>query len=116
MLDAGAAVDAVARLDRRAPSSRARAVTRTRARRFRVRFSGTDRAPAGVVASRVAAFELWRSTNGARFRRISRTARRSVLVGGSPGKRYGFFTVAVDRAGNREARPARPDVTVRVLR
>jgi serine protease len=116
VLDAGAAVDAVARLDRRAPTSRARAVRRTRAHRFRVRFSGSDPAPAGVVASRVAAFELWRSTNGGRFRRISRTARKSVLVRGVPGKRYGFFTIAVDRAGNREARPARADVTVRVLR
>jgi hypothetical protein len=81
-----------------------------------VRFSGTDPAPAGVHASGVAAFELWRSTNGGRFRRISRTARRSVLVRGAPGKRYGFFTVAVDRARNREARPTRADVTVRVLR
>jgi serine protease len=116
VLDAGAAVDAVSRLDRRAPSSRARAARRTRARRFRVRFSGTDPAPAGVHASGVAAFELWRSTNGGRFRRISRTARRSVLVRGAPGKRYGFFTVAVDRARNREARPTRADVTVRVLR
>jgi subtilisin family serine protease len=116
VLDAGGAVDAVSRLDRRAPSSRARAVRRTRIRRFRVRFSGTDPAPPGVRASGVAAFELWRSTNGGRFRRISRTARRSVFVRGAPGKRYGFFTVAVDRAGNREARPTRADVTVRVLR
>ena len=116
VLDAGAAVDAVSRVDRRAPSSRVRAAKRTRARRFRVRFSGTDRAPARVRASGVAAFELWRSTNGGRFRRIFRTARRSVLVRGARGKRYGFFTVAVDRAGNREARPSRADVTVRVLR
>ena len=116
MLDAGAAVDAIARVDRRAPSSRARAVKRTRARRFRVRFSGTDPKPAGVRASGVAAFELWRSTNGGRFRRISRTRRKSVFVRGAPGRRYGFFTVAVDRAGNRERRPSRADVTVRVLR
>jgi serine protease len=116
MLDAGAAVDAVSRLDRRAPSSRARAVKRTRARRFRVRFSATDPTPTGVRASGVRAFELWRSTNGGRFRRIARTARKSVFARGAPGKRYGFFTVAVDRAGNREARPSRADVTVRVLR
>jgi serine protease len=116
VLDAGAAVDAVSRIDRRAPSSRALAVKRTRARRFRVRFLSVDRAPAGVRASGVAAFELWRSTNRGRFRRIARTARKSVLVRGVPGKRYGFFTVAVDRAGNREARPSRADVTTRVLR
>ena len=89
---------------------------RTRARRFRVRFSGSDPAPSGVHPSGVAAFELWRSTNGGRFRRIARTARKSVLVRGVRGKRYGFFSVAVDRARNREARPSRADVTVRVLR
>jgi serine protease len=81
-----------------------------------VRFLSVDRAPAGVRASGVAAFELWRSTNRGRFRRIARTARKSVLVRGVPGKRYRFFTIAVDRAGNREARPSRADVTTRVLR
>jgi serine protease len=116
VLDAGAAVDSVSRLDRRAPSSRARAVKRTRARRFRVRFSGSDPAPAGVRPSGLATYELWRSVGRGAFRRIARTARHSVLVRGARGKRYRFFTLAVDRAGNREARPAKADVTVRVLR
>lgn len=116
VLDAGTAMETVARVDHRAPASKARAVRRTRHRRFRVRFRGRDRAPAGLRASGLAAFELWRSVSGGRFRRIARTARHSVLVRGEPGRRYGFFTVAVDRAGNRESRPARADVTVRVLR
>ncbi len=116
VLDAGSAMEAVAKVDHRAPASRARAVSRTRARRFRVRFSGTDGAPPGLRGSGIAAFELWRATGGGRFRRIARTRRHSVLVRGAPGARYRFFTVAVDRAGNREARPARPDVTVRELR
>jgi subtilisin family serine protease len=116
VLDAGAALDAVSTLDRRAPTSRASAVSRTRARSFRVRFSGSDPAPAGVRPSGVAAFELWRSVNRGRFRRIARTRRHSLLARGARGVRYGFFTIAVDRAGNREGRPRRADITVRVLR
>jgi serine protease len=116
ILDAGAAVEAVSVLDRRPPVSRARAARRTRARRFRVRFIATDPTPPGVRAGGVRAFELWRSVDGGRFRPIARTARRSVLVRGAGGHRYAFFTVARDRAGNREARPRRADVTVRVLR
>jgi serine protease len=115
VLDAGAAVEAILRLDLRAPVSRARAARRTRARRFRVRFAVRDPAPAGVRASGVRAVELWRAVDGGRFRRIARTVRRSVLVRGTPGHRYAFFTVAEDRAGRREARPRRADVTVRVL-
>jgi hypothetical protein len=32
------------------------------------------------------------------------------------GARYRFYTVAVDVAGNREAVPSRPDLTMRVAR
>ena len=116
VLDAAPALAAIQRLDRRAPVSRAIAIRRTRALRFRVRFSGRDTSPPGVRAAGIGAFELWRSVNGRGFRRIARTLRTSVFVRGSRGKRYSFFTVAVDGAGNREPRPARPDVTVRVLR
>jgi hypothetical protein len=35
---------------------------------------------------------------------------------GVRGQRYGFFTIAVDHAGNREAPPAKADASVRVAR
>ncbi|MDX6671038.1 MAG: serine protease [Solirubrobacteraceae bacterium] len=115
ILDAGAAVEAIAALDRRAPTSRARAVTSTRAQRFRVSWSANDPAPPGVHTSGVAAVELWRVLDGGSPRRIGRFARaRSVLVRGFPGHRYAFQTVAVDVAGNRQALRGRADVTVRV--
>jgi len=115
ILDAGAALEAVSGLDRRAPVSRARAVRSTRARRFRVRWSASDPAPPGVRAAGVRVVELWRSLNGRAYRRIGRYARaRSRLVRGTPGRRYRFQTVAIDAAGNREARGRAADVTVRV--
>lgn len=116
ILDAGAALEAAATLDRRAPASRARAsTTLTRLRRFRVRWTASDPAPSGLRPSGVRLVELWRATGRGRYRLVGRYARnRSALVSGAPGVRYSFMTVAVDRAGNREARPSRADVSVRV--
>jgi serine protease len=117
ILDAGAALEAISVLDRRAPASRARAVRSTRARRFRLRWTAADPAPPGVRASGVRTVELWRAPRGGAYRRIGRYTRaRSALVRGAPGRSYSFVTVAIDAAGNREAPPPRPDVSVRVRR
>lgn len=115
ILDAGAAVEAIAALDRTPPRSRARAVTLTRARRFRVSWTASDPAPPGVHASGVSAVELWRSLDGGSPQRIGRfAAARNAVVRGLPGHRYAFQTVAIDVAGNRQALRGRADVTVRV--
>jgi serine protease len=74
-----------------------------------VRWSGRDVPRAGVEMSGIARYELWRSIDGRRARRLLTTRRTSRRVAVRAGTRYGFFTVAVDRAGNRERRPTRPD-------
>jgi serine protease len=113
ILDAGAALARAASLDRRAPSSRVfRLVARTRQRMLTVRWSGTDTSPAGVRASGISRYELWRSTDGGRFRRVVRTARTSERVVLRRGGRYAFYTVAIDHAGNRERAPRRADAVV----
>lgn len=116
ILDAGAAVRGARTLDRRAPTSRLRAPRLTSHRSFTLRWSGSDRAPAGVIASGLRRFEVYRSIGTGGPRRIASTLRHSLRVRGVPGKRYSFFTLAVDRAGNREPRPARPDAVTRVRR
>ena len=116
VLDGGAALDAASRVDRRAPTSRASAPKRTTRRVFRVRWSGADRAPAGVVASGIDHFEVYAARAGRRARRIARTRRHSLRFHGAAGVRYAFFTVAVDRAGNRQVRPAAPQARTRVVR
>jgi hypothetical protein len=40
---------------------------------------------------------------------------KAKLVRLRPGSRYALYTTAVDRAGNRERPPARPDVTITAL-
>lgn len=117
ILDAGAALSAALAVDRTRPVSRLRAPARVRGRRsFTLRWTGRDPSPPGVTASGIARYEVWRSVGGRAPRRIAVTTRRSLRLRGVPPRTYAFFTRAVDRAGNREARPARPDARTRVVR
>jgi len=116
ILDAGAALAGARGIDRHPPTSRLRAQRHVRRRSFLLRWVGSDPAPAGVVSSGIAEYEVWRSVNGRRPRRIARTRKTSLRVRGKPGSLYGFYTIAIDRAGNREPAPLAPDARVRVLR
>jgi serine protease len=116
ILDARSAIEAARRLDRRPPQSQLRAPRRTRRRTITLRWTGEDTAPPGVTASGVDVFEVWRATRGRAPVRIARTRRSTYRVRAKRGSRYAFFTIAVDRAGNREDPPGRPDATVRALR
>jgi serine protease len=113
ILDAGAALARAAAIDRHAPTSHvARLARRTRKRTITVRWTGADRAPARVRASGIARYELWRSVDGRRFRRLLATTRTSRRVNLRRGARYAFYTVAIDHAGNREKAPKQPDARV----
>ncbi|HEU4657635.1 MAG TPA: S8 family serine peptidase, partial [Capillimicrobium sp.] len=114
LADARNAVESARQIDRRPPVSTLRAPKRTRTGSFLLRWSGRDVAPAGVRASGVARYEIWRSLNGRPAQRIARTRKRSRRIKAHRRGRYAFYTVAIDRAGNREPPPGRPDATVRV--
>jgi serine protease len=119
ILDAGAAVDAARRVDLLAPTSKARATSPARGTRprirLRVRLKRSDPSPGALVASGVRRVEVWASRRGHGRHRIARTRKRSVRVRLAPG-RYKLWSIAVDRAGNRERRPAKADVRLRVIR
>jgi serine protease len=117
ILDAGAALAAARDMDRRPPVSKVLpAPARTHQPTVRLRWRGADQAPPKVRRAGIARFELWRSTDGGPPRRIFTTTRGlTKLVALHAGSTYGFFTIAVDRAGNREAAPAHPDTTVQAL-
>jgi serine protease len=113
ILDAGAALVRAAATDRRAPASRvAKLAARTGKPKITVRWKGADTSPAGVRASGIARYELWRSTDGGRFRRLYSTTRTSRRVTLRRGARYAFYTVATDHAGNRERAPKHADARV----
>lgn len=110
IVDAGAAVNAARAIDATAPTSRLRIVRRAAGgRRVTLAVRGADRGPQRVVRSGIAQYEIFRVPPGGRARRVARTAGPSVTVS-VPRGGAGFFSVAIDRAGNRERRPARPDV------
>jgi subtilisin family serine protease len=115
IVDAAAAVNAVRAIDRRPPESKLTGRTRIkRVRRFTLRWSGQDPAPAGLQPSGVDVYEVYRSANRRPYRRIKRTRATKLRVAVKPGSRYRYYTVAVDKAGNREAVPPRPDLSTRV--
>ncbi|MFP5362876.1 MAG: S8 family serine peptidase [Thermoleophilia bacterium] len=117
IVDAAAAVEAVRAIDRRPPASKLRGRKRIRAARaFTLRWSGEDPAPAGLNSSGVAVYEVYRSANRRPYRRIKRTRATRLKVRVKPGSRYRYYTVAIDRAGNREAVPSKPDLSTRVDR
>jgi subtilisin family serine protease len=117
ILNAGAALAGAKGLDRTPPVSRLTAPRRVEGRRpFTLRWTGRDPVPAGLAASGIARFEVWRSIGGRSPKRIAVTRRRSLRLRGTPPRTYSFFTRAVDVAGNREARPRRPDARTRVVR
>jgi subtilisin family serine protease len=115
ILDAAAAVRGAALLDRRAPESRLRGPSSTRRRTLTLRWRGADTSPSNVVASGIARYEVWRSVGGRAAVKLTTTRRTSYRLRVRPGRRYSFFTIAIDRAGNRETRPRRADARVRVL-
>ncbi|MEA2192532.1 MAG: serine protease [Solirubrobacteraceae bacterium] len=117
IVNAGAALSAVAAIDRHAPTSKLRGSKRVRrARAVTVTWTGRDKAPAKLRASGIAYYDVYRSTDRKAYKRIKRTSRTRLRVLAKAGTRYRFYTVGVDKAGNREAVPPRPDLTMHVDR
>jgi subtilisin family serine protease len=118
IVNPGAALTVARAIDRRPPGSALRGpkiVHGTRS--ITLRFNGTDAPPsAGLVASGVDHYEIWRGVNGRRYRRIKNTTQTKLKVRVKRGSRYRFYSIAVDKSGNREAVPARADLSLRVRR
>jgi serine protease len=109
ILDADAAMRAAGRLDRTPPSSRIVLAAPVGGGSVALRWRGRDAAPPGVRSSGVQTYEVWRATGDGPAERIATTSGTTVLVPVRPGVRARYFTVAVDRQGNREPRPSGAD-------
>jgi subtilisin family serine protease len=117
IVNAGAALAAVAAIDRRPPASKLRGPARVKQpRAVTLRWSGQDRSLPRIRSTGIRYFDVLRSTNRGAYKRIKRTKLKELKVRTVAGARYRFYTVAVDVAGNREAVPPRPDLTMRVDR
>jgi subtilisin family serine protease len=109
VLDAGHAMRAAREVDRTAPTSRLVLAASVGGGSVALRWRGHDTGPPGVRRSGVARYEVWRAAGHGPAQRMRTTASTSALVPVLPGVRNRFFTVAIDAAGNREARPGRRD-------
>lgn len=114
ILDAGTALDAIRRVDRLPPVSKLRAPRVSHRRVFLLRWSGHDRRYGELIPSGIARFNVYEKVGRRRARLIARTTRHALRFHGTRGVRYVFFTVAIDRAGNRERKPI--DARTRVAR
>ncbi len=104
-------------IDRRAPASQLKGPTSVRgSKTITLRVSGADSAPGGLTPSGIDHYEIYRSANRRAYRRIASTSAARTKTKVNVGSRYRYYSIAVDKAGNREAVPSRPDVSFRVLR
>ncbi|HUR83737.1 MAG TPA: S8 family serine peptidase [Solirubrobacteraceae bacterium] len=104
-------------IDRRAPTSKLTGPKSVRgSKAISLRVSGADSAPGGLSAAGVDHFDIYRSANRRAYRRLAATSAPSLKVKVKTGSRYRFYSIAVDKAGNREAVPSRADVSFRVAR
>ena len=117
ILDAGAALALARTIDRRPPFSKIRRMgPRTHRTRLTLRWRGGDQPRAGVFEAGLSGVELWRALDGRKPRKLLSTRKRAIAVRLLRGHRYQFFTIGVDKAGNRELAPRIADVRFSVAR
>lgn len=118
ILNAGKAVLVAAVTDRHAPSSKLKGPKKvSRGGKITLRWSGKDAGSGKGKASGIARYEVYRKANKAKkYTRVLRTAKTKRRVTVRSGSTYRYYVRAVDKSGNREAAPKKPDLTVKVGR
>ena len=115
ILDASAAVAGARSTDRGRPSSRIVLATPFGDDSVVLRLRGQDASPRGVRASGIARYEVWRSVDGQPAQHVVTSTDTTVVLPHQPGADTSYWTIAVDRDGNRERRPRGGDGRVRTL-
>lgn len=110
VVDANAALLEARGIDATAPRSKVR--TAKGKGKVKLTWGGTDKGPKGVIRTQIAGYDLYRVTSDGSVKRVAKSLTGdSKTVSAVVGE--GFYTVAVDGAGNREKKPKSPDVLVR---
>lgn len=94
--------------DATAPRSRVRKATGKG--KVKLAWAGTDKGPKRVRRTGIVSYELYRVSGGVAKRVAKNLTSDSRTVSAASGT--GYYTVAIDGAGNREKKPKSPDVVV----
>jgi serine protease len=117
------AVAAAAQRDIIAPSSRVRSAKvghlrgRGRVAVLRLkRFDDRSETPCTkeIPSSGLKSVAVFASANGGSYHRIGKTGKSRIRFRAKVRRRYRFFSIASDKAGNREAAPGQPDAKLRL--
>jgi len=69
-----------------------------------------------IPSSGLKSVAVFASANGGAYHRIAKTGKSHIRFRAKIGRRYRFFSIALDEAGNREAAPGQPDAKLRLRR
>lgn len=119
VIRADVAVGAARDRDTDPPGSRVRSARRARGKKgvIDLRLKRFDKTCVKMIpATGVKSVSVFVSRNGSRYKRFRKTKRKTIRFRGKPGRRYRFYSRAVDRAGNKEPAPATADAKLRLRR
>ncbi len=116
VIRADEAVAAVLNKDIDPPSSRVKSASRGRGKLIVLKIKRSDPQSGGSCAklptTGVRKVAIFASANGGPFHRIGKTGKKRLRFHAKRGRRYRFFSIAIDKAGNRETAPGRADAKV----
>ncbi|MDX6615272.1 MAG: serine protease [Solirubrobacterales bacterium] len=116
VIDAGTAVGVATGRDFSPPTSSVKSKKRTRTPAIKLRIDASDADPFGNTPSGIDSVSVFVAKGHGDYALLDKTSKRSITFKGKRGVKYRFYSLAVDKAGNREAAPARPDSTTLVKR
>jgi hypothetical protein len=107
------AAQASTTVDRVAPTSKVATLPAlTHTLKITLHWSGSD----SKRGSGIATYDVYVSDNGGKFKLLlSKTAKTSFAFTGKAGHKYGFYSVATDNVGNRQATPSKAQATTRIV-
>jgi serine protease len=105
-----------AKVARRAAAAGLASTSRAKGRVINLRLKREDAAACAkdLPVSGLKTVAIFASANGGRFRRVAKTNKKKVRFRAKRGRLYRFYSIAVDKDGNREAPPPAADAKAKV--
>ncbi len=113
ILDAASAIAGAKLVDRRPPRTSVTAPRTTRLTKVTLRIRSADAGPKNVAVSGVRSVRIYRRIGTGRWVKVATTTKPTIKVNVRRGQTSAFYSRGVDKAGNVEGEPSKPDARVR---